>query len=223
MKPTPSTLAPSLVAPTLLALLIALGFPDAAQAQKLYRWVDAEGKVQYSDSLPPEAVDQARRELNKLSGSTTASIDRALTEEERQLAAAQEAEAARAAEAEQQSRQRDRMLLSFYPTEADLTRSYRDRLDSLGESIKAAQIGLESQRDVLVSLLDDAANRELAGERVDAKVLDTARQAHHQQEQLRTMQSRREAEHSATQSEYEETLARYRQLTQTSGDSSGGR
>ena len=73
-------------------LILSLATP--AESQKLYRWVDADGKVHYSDSLPAEAVDRARRELNKNSGGTLTRVDRALTEAER---AAQQAEADRAA------------------------------------------------------------------------------------------------------------------------------
>ncbi len=50
-----------------LALLLAAGV--AAQEKKpegpkLYRWVDKQGKVHYDDALPPEAVNQARREYS---------------------------------------------------------------------------------------------------------------------------------------------------------------
>ena len=67
-----------------------LAVPDAS-AQKLYRWVDEDGKVQYSQSLPPEAVDRARRELSARSGMTTGEVDRALSDDERAEAAAEAA------------------------------------------------------------------------------------------------------------------------------------
>ena len=33
------------------------------EAAKLYRWTDAEGRVHYSDRVPPEAVDKAHDQL----------------------------------------------------------------------------------------------------------------------------------------------------------------
>lgn len=195
-----------------LALASALAAP--AQAQKLYRWVDAEGNVRYTDSLPPEAIDQARRELSKTSGTTTANIDRAMTEEERaQIQAEAERNAAAAAEA-QSRQQRDSVLINAYADEAELARAFGDRLSMLEESIRATQIGIESQQYVLASLLNDAADRELAGERVLPTVLEAVREAYRQEQQLREVQLRREAEHTATDQDYQNTLERYRALTQ---------
>ncbi len=195
-----------------LALASALAAP--AQAQKLYRWVDAEGNVRYTDSLPPEAIDQARRELSKTSGTTTANIDRAMTEEERaQIQAEAERNAAAAAEA-QSRQQRDSVLINAYADEAELARAFGDRLSMLEESIRATQIGIESQQYVLASLLNDAADRELAGERVLPTVLEAVREAYRQEQQLREVQLRREAEHAATDQDYQNTLERYRALTQ---------
>ena len=67
-----------------VAAVLASGSAGAAEkAKKLYRWVDKDGKVQFSDALPPEAVDQARTEINAESGMATASVEQAQTPEER--------------------------------------------------------------------------------------------------------------------------------------------
>ena len=79
--------------PVVVALIAVLTTPPAL-AQKLYRWTDKDGKEHYSDTLPSEAIDAAREELNKTSGSTVGQVERALTPEERAtLAASAEAEA----------------------------------------------------------------------------------------------------------------------------------
>ena len=188
-----------------LTSVIALTLALPAHGQKLYRWVDENGNVHYSDSLPPEAVDQARRELSKTSGTTTAQIDRALTAEERAAAQAEaEREAVIAAEAELR-RQYDQRLLQSYPNESDLTRAFNDRLKMLDEAIKSADVGIESQQYVLASLLNDAADRELAGERVPLTVEEAARDAQAKQQQ-------REAERAAIEQDYQEALERYRLL-----------
>ena len=115
----------------LLAVLLALAGAGIAHAQtgpKLYRWVDKQGKVHYDQALPPEAVDQARREFNAKTGNATGSVDRALTPEERaQQAAAAQAALAAGAAAGEQKRQEDIMMAS-YATEADLTRTYNERI-----------------------------------------------------------------------------------------------
>ena len=195
-----------------LTSVIALTLALPAHGQKLYRWVDENGNVHYSDSLPPEAVDQARRELSKTSGTTTAQIDRALTAEERAAAQAEaEREAVIAAEAELR-RQYDQRLLQSYPNESDLTRAFNDRLKMLDEAITSADVGIESQQYVLASLLNDAADRELAGERVPLTVEEAARDAQAKQQQLYALQQQREAERAAIEQDYEEALERYRLL-----------
>ncbi|MGW8367567.1 MAG: DUF4124 domain-containing protein, partial [Gammaproteobacteria bacterium] len=42
-----------------LSLLVSTGY-----AQKLYRWVDENGRVHYGDRIPPEASGQSRDLLN---------------------------------------------------------------------------------------------------------------------------------------------------------------
>ncbi len=121
--------------PLLLALLAALLAAGVATAQdapkgpKLYRWVDKEGKIHYDQALPPEAVNEARREFNPKTGAAIGSVDRALTPEERaQQAQAEQAAIAAAAAANEQKRQEEIMMAS-YETEAELRRAYGERID----------------------------------------------------------------------------------------------
>jgi len=45
---------------TLTLIIASLLLEPAADAQKLYRWVDKDGKVHYSDTVPPSEVGKAR-------------------------------------------------------------------------------------------------------------------------------------------------------------------
>src|SRR3546814_17828959 len=94
----------------MVLLSVVLAAP-AVQAQtdpapKLYRWTVKDGKEHYTDSLPAEAVDAARAELNKASGSTVAAIERALTDEERAQLAREAAVVAAAAKLERSEERR---------------------------------------------------------------------------------------------------------------------
>src|SRR6516162_1744933 len=73
----------------LVAALAMLASPPPARAA-LYKWVDDKGVVHYTDTLPPEAIDKARVELNK-QGVEVKKTDKALTPEQRR-AMQQEAE-----------------------------------------------------------------------------------------------------------------------------------
>ncbi|MBW8367943.1 MAG: DUF4124 domain-containing protein [Arenimonas sp.] len=138
-------------------------------AKKLYRWTDKDGKVQFSDTLPPEAVDQARTEINADSGMTTSRLDRALTEEER---AAQEA-LALAAETASKHAERIKMteeaMIASFQSEEELKRSFKIRTELLQQTLDAIEAGIGSQRASLASQLADASEAELAGRRINAR------------------------------------------------------
>ena len=154
---------------TVLALLLAL--PASAQnsgAKRLYRWVDANGKVHYSDALPPEAVNQARAEISASSGLVRDTVDRALSDAERLDAQAREAAAVRAAEAAARQRAVDEVELASYATEVDLDEAFAERRASLEESIRTQDEGLAAQVAALADVLERAGDEELAGRPVPA-------------------------------------------------------
>lgn len=182
-----------------------------ALAQKLYRWVDAEGKVHYTDTLPPEAVNQARDEISR-SGTTVGRVDRALTPEERAAKEAEEAEAARLAAIKAEQDKMDAVLMGSYATEADLERAYRERFDLLDQSLEAARVGIRSQEKSLEDQLAHAASLERAGKPVPATVQSTIAAARTQVEDQREYLRKRETERQNLQTEYDAILQRYRLL-----------
>jgi hypothetical protein len=198
------------------AVALALG-STAVDAQKLYRWVDSDGKVQYSDSVPPEAIDRERETLNK-QGMTVDRVERAMTDAERAERAAELAELARQSKQREEQDKWDAILLGAYPSEADLERSFRERFDLVEQSLESARIGIRSQEKSLADMLAHAAelerNGKPTGERISASVLGARKQVGQQRDYLR----KREAERDALRAEYETTLARFRALRNPSPD-----
>ncbi len=204
----------SLLAIALIAAVIA-GAADAQKkgdSKKLYRWVDADGKVHVSDALPPEAVDQARKEFSAQSGMSTGAIDRALTAEERAALAAQAASAAEQARLDEERKRQEQAMLASYETEADLKRAFDTRVDLLKQGIEAVEASIAGQRDSLLAQLADAAATELAGRPVDAKRAQTIRDLHEELVRHQDLLMRREIELGALDLEYTRTLERYREL-----------
>jgi hypothetical protein len=109
--------------PTLLAVAFSL-LAGATEAQ-LYKWTDANGKVHYSDTVPPADIDRARRELRK-DGTVKKDVERAQTPEERRAAALKAAEEEKERVARAERERRDKALLATYATLADFDR-VRDR------------------------------------------------------------------------------------------------
>ncbi|MGL5004491.1 MAG: DUF4124 domain-containing protein, partial [Casimicrobium sp.] len=73
-----------------LVALAVLAASPACFAQ-LYKWTDENGKVHYSDTVPPTATDRARKELRS-DAQVKKEVDRAPTPEERRAAAVRAAE-----------------------------------------------------------------------------------------------------------------------------------
>ena len=106
------------------ALAFSVGGAGHSQAQ-LYKWIDENGKVQYSDTVPPAAVDRARKEL-RTDGTVKQETQRAATMEERRLAAMKAVEDAKLKVIQDERDRKDKALLSSYTDLADFDR-VRDR------------------------------------------------------------------------------------------------
>jgi Domain of unknown function (DUF4124) len=95
-----------------LATVALLSLSHSACAQ-LYKWTDENGKVHYSDSVPPSANDRARKEIRS-DGIVKGQIDRALTPEERRAAAQKAAEDEKVRIAKEERERREKALLTSY-------------------------------------------------------------------------------------------------------------
>ncbi|KFN49588.1 DUF4124 domain-containing protein [Arenimonas composti] len=195
----------------LVAALVLVGTADAQQ-RKLYRWVDKDGKVQFSDALPPEAVDQARSEISATSGRVTATIDRALTAEERAALEAQEAAAAAERAAAEKALQTEQAMLGSFQTEDDLRRSFRLRQELLNQTLEAIEAAIAGQRDSLTSLLAQAAEAELAGRAVGATQVNTIRELHREIGKQQQMLIVKQAELVDLDGEVERLVTRFHEL-----------
>jgi hypothetical protein len=95
-----------------LAMATLLSFAHVANAQ-LYKWTDENGKVHYSDTVPPAANDRARKEIRS-DGIVKGQVDRALTPEERRAAAQKAAEDEKVRIAKEERERREKALLTSY-------------------------------------------------------------------------------------------------------------
>lgn len=197
----------------LVAAMLVAGFASAQEkGPKLYRWVDKQGKVHYDQALPPEAVDQARREFSAKTGTAVGSVDRALTPEERaQLEADAKAAAEAAVAANEQKRLEDIMMAS-YLSEQDLRRAYGERISLLTMTIESTDISIKSLRENLATLLQQASDAELDNRRVLDDRIKTLRELHAEKVKQQNLQVSRRADLVALNAEFARMLARYREL-----------
>lgn len=198
----------------LLAPALALAQSKGAPAtKKLYCW-NENGRKVCGDALPADAVDAERTELSATSGRAVARVARAPTEAER---AAEQArlEAERRAALEREAAQRRLLaMVESYASEDDLRRAFQERIVLLDESIKASQLGIQSLRQSLLALLKRAAEAELAGRPVNARLRDDIQRQHADlRRQQTTLVEQRQAR-AQLDSELDEALQRYRELKQ---------
>ena len=199
----------------LLLALALLALPAAAQksppGKKLYCW-DEKGSRVCSDALPADAVNRAREEINSQSGMRSASVAAPLTAEQRAAAEAAAAQAAAQQQAAQLREISDQGLLQNFPTEDKLQRVFAERRQMLDDSLRMGEYNLTALRAGLVSLLNQASARELAGKPVAEQQLSDIRARHAELAHQQTLLAGFARERTALDTEIAQTLARYRQL-----------
>ncbi len=122
----------------LLALIAAAALlANAAPARAaLYKWVDEKGVVHYTDTLPPEAVDKARTELNK-QGVEVKKTDKALTPEQRRALEQDAQKQKLTARQQEEVARRDRALLSSYTSEAEIDLARKRSLQTIDNVVQS--------------------------------------------------------------------------------------
>jgi hypothetical protein len=119
-----------------LVPLLLLGLLSGpADAQKLYKWVDANGQVHYGDSVPPEYANQDRDVLNQR-GVAVGREEGAETPAEAQAREERE----KRAKAAQEQAQHDRMLLQTYQNVDEIEMLRMRRIELID-----SQIALQEQ------------------------------------------------------------------------------
>ena len=204
-----------------LLVIAALTLPAAAFAQrqggeKLFRWKDKEGRIHYTDSIPPEFANMDRDILND-QGVEVGFEEGEITPEERaeldRLAAQEEAE--RAARAE--IARRDRMLLETYITVADIEDLRDRRLELLASQIKVTELYLNNLRKRLVGLMAEATAFKPYTVREDAPqipadlALDISRTTASINNYEATL-ARARSDQDALRSSFDDDIARFREL-----------
>jgi len=134
----------------LTVLLVAFAMP--ASAGKLYKWVDENGEVRYSDRLPPQQSGKQHQQLNS-QGVVLSTQEKAKSSDE--LAA--EAEAKRKIEADEAEAarlkaiqdQQDRVLLLTYTSADEIMHAREDRIAVIDSVIGLIQNSVETTQEKL--------------------------------------------------------------------------
>lgn len=199
----------------LLILTLAVTLLPVPALAKLYKWVDANGKVHYSDKVPPEAAGRGREEKTE-EGLTVKTVDAAKSREQLEAERRAKAEAEAQQRAEQEERRKkaeqDRILLLTFSNEKEIERSRDDRLGALDGRIQLTQERIEKLSEQLEQARAQAAQAERSGRGTPQQMharIDTLRQQIADYEDF--IQERRR-ERTAIAEKFNADLVRFREL-----------
>jgi hypothetical protein len=187
------------------ALLLATG---TAQAQ-LYRWVDGNGRVHYSDTPPSTYQKSGGTELSK-QGNV---IKRTQSEAERKAEAERLAEQKQIQVEQQKQAQLDRALTQTYTTEAEIDLARDRALEHHKLAITGAEIRSQAVKATIADLQARIAKIEKSGKKVGPGLTEQLDQATRESLELkRTILSNEEAMQQV-RDKYAADKARFKVLT----------
>jgi hypothetical protein len=200
-------------------LISALLFQSSADAAKLYKWVDEEGNIRYSDRLP---VDQARQRHQTLTpdGRVIETKERSLSEAERAEIARQKElekiEAEKQAQIQAEKDHHDRVLMMTFTSEDEILEAQKERIEVIDSVIKLLKKNLKTEQDKLQKLEQRAQTQYISRDKAVPGGL--AQNIEYFNEKILNKQKQLELkieEKSRVKQQYANDLIRYRELSGT--------
>lgn len=185
--------------------------PNAANAETLYKWTDADGQVRYSDILPPEASKKKRTVLDH-QGYTVGRVAREKTEKE--LAAKKKQHSEKLARERLASAQakRDRQILHRYNNESQIIAARNRKLESINNNISLEQETLKNEQLKLSTLRRKAADFSRAQQKPPKKLLLQMKQVRQNIKRSRNAIKNRQTKIRSLNDQYKTIVVRYRNL-----------
>lgn len=199
-----------------MAILVVLLAGAGATAQaKLYRWVDEEGNVHYSDRVPPAAAEKERKVLDE-EGRTVEQHQRAKTKEELEEERQRREKVIEEARKREERARQDRALLQTFTTVEDLEHVRDDRAEAISAQIAIIEDKLERLRRTRTSLAARAAKLTEGGQAMASDDLNQRMQRNEAEIRRNEayLKSRR-AELQALIDKFNADIARFKELKKT--------
>ncbi len=185
--------------------------PDA-HAQTVYRWVDEHGEVHYGHAVPPEHAHRGYERLRR-DGSVRESVERALNPEERAERSARLAEEAEAEALLRNQESRDRLLLTAYNSEEDITVTMDMQITGLNSQRDRLELGLQQSAAEFERLVARAAQLTRDGQVVPAQLTSSIQQTRSEMQLARQELDELDDREEAIRNHFASELERFRQLT----------
>ena len=197
---------------TTFSLLVSIMFSSyPACAAKLYKWIDDQGMVHFSDKIPPQDIKREHEEYDN-KGLQTNSVAAVKTPEE---LAAEERQLEIKAQQERQAQERaeqDRILLATYGSEQEIIAA-RDRNLATMEATNQLTMGsIDGLTIKLQAQMKNAADYERQGQEIPQNVRDEIANIKQEIETQRGMIKARQQEEEQIKTKYQAYIDRFREL-----------
>ncbi|GAB4262823.1 MAG: hypothetical protein Kow0065_13580 [Methylomicrobium sp.] len=180
----------------------------------MYRWVDEQGNVYFSDQVPPEHAKHRREALNER-GQVIDVVERAKTKEELELERRLE-ELRKAQEKIIQKQQAyDKVLLSTFRSIDDLLLTIKNKTKTMEAQIKATEGNLSRLQSQLEGQQRKAAAFERNGQKVPQALIKDIRATQEQIQQTELAIGRQNETLNKMKKEDDADIERYLFLTQS--------
>lgn len=197
---------------TACSALAAVALLAAAAAEAgMYRWVDGNGRVHYSDTPPTTYGQSGGAELSK-QGNV---IKRTQSDAERRAEAERQAEEKRIQVEQQKQAQLDRALTQTYTTEAEIDLARDRALENYKLMIRSAEIRASAVDTNLADLRKRIAGVQQSGGKVGPNLQQQLDQAVREQDELKRSIQSNQAAMDQVREKYAADKARFRELTAT--------
>jgi hypothetical protein len=147
----------------LLVVTLSFSASDVLAKKKLYKWVDENGNVSYSDTVQPEQIKKAHEEINE-QGVIVDRVGNARTDEEFYQDRLEKLRLRKEAEKQKKLKEKRQNIIKAYTNEKEIIRLKDERLASLKRNIELAEQSLAFQRTSKEELMSRAADNERNGQ-----------------------------------------------------------
>ena len=194
-----------------LSLLFLLAGSISVGHAGLYRWVDEDGNVHYSDNIPPEHVRSGHTELSDR-GLRVKTVPAAKTNEE--VEQEQELERLRVQQEEllEQQRTADRVLLRTFRSEDDIAMARDGKIASIDVMIGVTKNNIRLQQEKHARLIAEAADLERAKKPVPEHLVENIAQAERMIRDAYAAIVAREEQKQSIRQKFDRDLGRFREL-----------
>jgi hypothetical protein len=200
-------------------LLLSHAGVQADTKAKMYRWVDEQGNVHYTDQVPPDDAQRGHTQLSD-HGIPLKVVPPPKTPEERERERELERLRLQQERLVEQQRESDRALLRTYRTVDDVTMAREGKLAAIDVIVGVARANIRRQQERLATLRNEAADFERTGKPVPQRLVDSLANAERYIREAYSSIVDREHEKNRVRAEFARNLERFRQLKDIPPDAS---